>query len=82
MIKFNEAPGIRSIEELRANPPPLSQVRSALAFIPPDNPEALLLMGKAMKELYGDEGFSIWNEWAQQADKSVRDQLCREVGLE
>jgi hypothetical protein len=49
----------------------IARVREALSFIPPDNPEVLLRMGKAIKNGLGDEGFWIWNEWIQKADPSV-----------
>lgn len=43
-------------------------VRSALSHISPDDREAWFKMGMAVKSELGDDGFSIWDEWSQQAD--------------
>ncbi len=50
----------------------IDRIRDALAYIPPDSPEALLRMGTAIKNGLGDEGFWVWNEWVQTADPNVR----------
>ena len=78
---LEELSRIRYALELIAAHQDLSRIRSALAVIPPDNHLTLMLIGKAMTT-YGEEGFAVWNEWVQPADKRVRDLLCREAGLQ
>ncbi|MBA2594043.1 MAG: PriCT-2 domain-containing protein [Pseudomonadota bacterium] len=45
------------------------RVRSALAFIPPDDRDMWVNMGMAIKDGFGDEGFDLWDAWSRQSDR-------------
>ena len=44
------------------------QVRSALAFISPQDRDVWIKIGMAIKSELGDGGFSAWDDWSKQAD--------------
>lgn len=45
----------------------LDELRLALNYIPADDRETWINVGNACKTEYGDDGYSIWDEWSQQA---------------
>ncbi|MBB3192067.1 PriCT-2 domain-containing protein [Halomonas cerina] len=48
-------------------PMSLDELRLALQHIPADDRETWVSVGNACKTEYGDDGFSAWDEWSQQA---------------
>ena len=47
------------------------RIRSALAFVAPDDRETWLKLGMAIKSELGDSGRDLWDEWSQGADSYV-----------
>lgn len=43
-------------------------IRHALSFVPPHDRDLWLRMGMAAKAELGDDAFSVWDEWGQQAE--------------
>lgn len=43
------------------------RARVALGYIPPDDRDTWRQAGMALKAGFGEEGFSLWNEWSQTA---------------
>lgn len=41
---------------------------TALSFVPPHDRELWVKMGMAAKSEFGEDGYSIWNDWSQGAD--------------
>jgi putative DNA primase/helicase len=42
------------------------RIRSALAYIKPDDWDTCVLVAKGIKHGLGDAGFEIWDEWVRQ----------------
>lgn len=59
------------VSELPAcdKPHELAQVKSALESIIPDDYDTWVRVGMAMYHTFGDDVFSVWNEWSQQGRK-------------
>jgi putative DNA primase/helicase len=45
------------------------RARSALAFISPDDRVLWVSMGMAIKDGFGDEGFTLWAAWSRRSDR-------------
>ncbi|MBH9658482.1 DUF927 domain-containing protein [Burkholderia pseudomallei] len=43
------------------------RARVALGYVPPDDRDTWRQVGMALKAGFGEEGFSLWNEWSQGA---------------
>ena len=47
----------------------LSEVENALSFIPADTYDIWFRTGMALKEAFGDEGFTAWDSWSRKSSK-------------
>jgi hypothetical protein len=43
----------------------IEKIHSALLYIPPDDWETCVLVGKAIKSELGEKGFPIWVKWVR-----------------
>lgn len=44
-------------------------IREALSYVPADERETWVLMGMAIRDELGEEGFAIWDAWSAQSDR-------------
>jgi len=49
--------------------PQISEVEHALSYIPCESYTILITIGMALKEEYGDNAFSLWDNWARKSPK-------------
>ncbi|WP_200908726.1 DUF927 domain-containing protein [Caballeronia mineralivorans] len=53
------------------------RARIALAYVPPDDRDTWVKMAMALKTEFGEDGFTLWNDWGAQAkgynEKDARD---------
>ena len=54
------------------------ETRGALSFIPAHDRELWVKMAMAVKSELGDDGFALWDEWAQTAD-NYTERAARDV---
>ncbi len=50
-----------------SKPPSVEEISTALGFIPSDDRDTWLHVGMAIKHEFGDNGFTLWNEWSKSA---------------
>lgn len=56
----------------------LQKATSALAFIPSDDREIWVSMAMSLKSEFGEDGFSVWDDWSRSA-KSYRESSAKSV---
>jgi hypothetical protein len=49
----------------------LSEIRSALSYVPPDDRNTWVAMAMAVKSSVGEDGFEVWDQWSQGSDRYI-----------